>query len=103
LSVPFDERKILLTKSSYGINDMVVAEWSQMSTVVDRETLEIAERKIGRKSIMTTVEGEKIKTVNVKRELAERKAFSDEEIEHYLNQPRDKFIIFRIKKGNEDV
>jgi pyruvate,water dikinase len=98
------DKKSLLIEASYGIGDMVVGGRVEPDDyVVDRKTLKIVERKIGRKNIMTAIEGEKIKTVNVKRELAERQAFSDEEIENYLNQPREKFIIFRIKKGDKDV
>jgi pyruvate,water dikinase len=74
-------KKSLLIEASYGIGDIVVSGRVEPDEyVVDRETLEIVERKIGSKNIMTAIEGEKIKTVNVGRELAESQALSDDQI-----------------------
>jgi pyruvate,water dikinase len=73
--------KFLLIEASYGIGDMVVGGRVEPDGyVVDRETLKIVERKIGKKNMMTAIKGEEIKAINVKRELAERQALSDEKI-----------------------
>jgi pyruvate,water dikinase len=92
--------KFLLIEASYGIGDMVVGGRVEPDDyVVNRETLEIVERKIGRKSIMTAIEGKETKVVNVERELAESQALSDEKIkeiakislkvEKIFNYPQD--------------
>jgi pyruvate,water dikinase len=73
--------KFLLIEASYGIGDMVVGGRVEPDGyVIDRETLKIVERKIGKKNMMTVIKGEEIKAVNVIRELAERQALSDEKI-----------------------
>jgi pyruvate,water dikinase len=92
------DKKSLLIEASYGIGDIVVGGRVEPDDyVVDRKTLEIVERKIGSKNIMT--EGRKAKTVNIEKELAEKQALSDEKIkeiakislkvEKIFNYPQD--------------
>ena len=77
---PTDE-KSLLVEASYGIGDMIVGGRVEPDDyVVDRETLEIVEKKIGRKNKMSTVESEEIKVIGIKKELAEKQVLSDDKI-----------------------
>jgi pyruvate,water dikinase len=73
--------KFLLIEASYGIGDIVVGGRVEPDDyVVDRETLEIVERKIGRKDKMTIIEGEEVRVTDVKEELAKEQVLSDEKI-----------------------
>jgi pyruvate,water dikinase len=92
--------KYLLIETSYGIGDMVMSgKVEPDGYVVNRETLEIVGKKIGRKNIMTAVEDEKTIVINVKRELVRGQALPDEKIkeiaqislkvEKILNYPQD--------------
>jgi phosphoenolpyruvate synthase/pyruvate phosphate dikinase len=92
--------KYLLIEASYGIGDMVMSgKVEPDGYVVNRETLEIVGKKIGRKNIMTAVEDEKTIVINVKRELVRGQALPDEKIkeiaqislkvEKILNYPQD--------------
>jgi len=94
------EMKNLLIEASYGIGDMLVSGRVEPDDyVVDRETLEIVERKIGRKNIMTAIKGGEIKTVNVEKELKESQALPNDKIkeiakfslnvEKFFNYPQD--------------
>ena len=96
---PTDE-KSLLVEASYGIGDMIAGGKVEPDDyTVDRETLEIVEKKIGRKDKMSIVESEKIKVVNVQNEDAVRQVLSGEEIkeitqicfkvEEIFNYPQD--------------
>ena len=96
---PTDE-KSLLVEASYGIGDMIAGgKVDPDNYTVDRETLEIVEKKIGRKDKMSIVESEKIKVVNVQNEDAVRQVLSGDEIkeitqicfkvEEIFNYPQD--------------
>lgn len=96
---PTDE-KSLLVEASYGIGDMIAGGKVEPDDyTVDRETLEIVEKKIGRKDKMSIVESEKIKVVNVQNEDAVRQVLSGDEIkeitqicfkvEEIFNYPQD--------------
>jgi pyruvate,water dikinase len=96
---PIDE-KSLLVEASYGIGDMIAGGKVEPDNyTVDRETLEIVEKKIGRKDKMSIVESEKIKVVNVQNEDAVRQVLSGDEIkeitqicfkvEEIFNYPQD--------------
>jgi len=92
--------RYLLIEASYGIGDLIVGGRVEPDDyVVDRETLEIVERKIGRKDKMNVIKDEEVKIVVVERELAEKQALSDEKIkeialislkvEKLFNYPQD--------------
>lgn len=96
---PLDE-KSLLVEASYGIGDMIVSGRVEPDGyTIDRETLEIGERKIGRKNKMNTIKGEETKIIDVKKKLAERQALSDNKVkeiavtslkvEKIFNYPQD--------------
>jgi pyruvate,water dikinase len=96
---PMDDKSLLI-EASYGIGDMIVSGRVEPDDyVVNRETLEIGGRKIGKKNIMTIIESGKIKRINIKRELAEKQVLSDEKIkeiakislkvEKIFNYPQD--------------
>jgi pyruvate,water dikinase len=75
------DKKSLVIEASYGIGDMVVGGKVEPDEyVVDRETLEIKERKIGKKDKMTIIGNEGIKVVNVEKELIERETLSSNKI-----------------------
>jgi pyruvate,water dikinase len=93
-------KKFLLTEASYGIGDIIVGGRVEPDDyIVNRETLEIVERKIGRKDIMRVIKDREIKTVSVKEELAGREVLSDEKVkeiakislkvEKIFNSPQD--------------
>jgi pyruvate,water dikinase len=93
-------KKFLSIEASYGVGDMVVGgRVNPDDYIVDKKTLKVVGKKIGEKKIMTVVEGEMIKTVEVKRELVEKQALSDEKIkeiakislkvEKIFNSPQD--------------
>jgi len=92
--------RYLLIEASYGIGDLIVGGRVEPDDyVVDRETLEIVERKIGRKDKMNVIKDEEVKIVVVERELAEKQALSDDKIkeialislkvEKLFNYPQD--------------
>ena len=77
---PTDE-KSLLVEASYGIGDIIVSGKVEPDEyVVDRETLEITGKKIGRKNKMSTVDIREIKVIDVETEFAKNQAISDEKI-----------------------
>jgi len=77
---PINERFILI-EASYGIGDMIVGGRVEPDDYsVDRETLEIIERKIGRKDKMSTLESREVKIVDIKEELAKKQALSDDKV-----------------------
>lgn len=92
--------KALLIEASYGIGDMIMSGKVQPDDyTIDRETLEIIEKKIGRKNKKSCVESEKIKVVKIEKELAEKQVLSDNKIkeiaetcikiEKIFNYPQD--------------
>jgi pyruvate,water dikinase len=96
---PMNE-KFILIEASYGIGDMVVGGKVEPDDyVVDRETLEIVERKMGRKDKMSIIEGEEVKVIDVKEELAKERVLPDGKIkeiaetclriERIFNSPQD--------------
>jgi pyruvate,water dikinase len=105
---PTDE-KCLLIEASYGIGDMIVSgKVDPDDYTIDRQSLEILEKKIGKKYKMSTIESEKIKVVEVERELAEKQVLSYDNIkeiaqiclnvEKIFNYPQDiEWCIFNNK------
>lgn len=96
---PTDE-KSLLVEASYGIGDMIVSGIVEPDDyVVDRETLDMVEKRIGRKSKMSSVERGGIKIDDVEKELAEKQVLSEGkikeiariclEIEEIVKYPQD--------------
>ncbi len=96
---PTDEKSLLL-EASYGIGDTVVSGRVEPDDyIVNREMLEILGKKIGRKSKMSRVKKGGIEVVEVKKELANKQALSDEKIteiaqiclkiEKIFNNPQD--------------
>lgn len=96
---PLNE-KSLLVEASYGLGDMIVSgRVGPDDYSVDRESLEILEKKIGKKNKMSTIEGEEIKIVDMRKELAEKQALSHDkikeiakaclQIEEIFNYPQD--------------
>jgi len=94
------DKKSLLVEASYGICDMVVSgKVDPDDYTVDRETLEIVEKKIERKDKMSVVESEKAKVIKTKKELTEKQVLSDNKIkeiaqtclkiEQIFNHPQD--------------
>lgn len=73
---------------------------------VDRETLEILDRKIGRKDKASIVEGENVKTINVGKDLSRRQALSDDKIKEIaiISLKVEKFLIpLKILSGVQGV
>ena len=105
---PTDE-KCLLIEASYGIGDMIVSgKVDPDDYTIDRQSLEILEKKIGKKCKMSTIESEKIKVVEVEKELAEKQVLSYDNIkeiaqiclnvEKIFNYPQDiEWCIFNNK------
>ena len=105
---PSYEKKLLI-EASYGIGDMIVSGRVEPDDyMVDRKTLEITDKKIGRKTKMSTVEAEEIKVIEVRKELSEMQVIPDEkvkelailclDIEIIFNQPQDiEWCIFNDK------
>jgi len=96
---PTDE-KSLLVEASYGIGDMIVSGKVEPDDyIVDRESSEIVERKIGRKGKMSIVENEVTKVIDIEKEIANKQVLSDDrvkeiaknclKIEKILNYPQD--------------
>lgn len=77
---PTDEKSIIV-EASYGIGDIIVSgKVDPDGYTVDRETLKIKEKKIGRKSRMSTLEDEQVKTVEVEKDLAKKAVLCDNKI-----------------------
>lgn len=105
---PTDE-KCLLIEASYGIGDMIVSgKVDPDDYTIDRQSLEMLEKKIGKKYKMSTIESEKIKVVEVEKELAEKQVLSYDNIkeiariclnvEKIFNYPQDiEWCIFNNK------
>lgn len=101
--------KCLLIEASYGIGDMIVSgKVDPDDYTIDRQSLEILEKKIGKKYKMSTIESEKIKVVEVEKELAEKQVLSYDNIkeiaqiclnvERIFNYPQDiEWCIFNNK------
>ncbi|MDI6602986.1 MAG: PEP/pyruvate-binding domain-containing protein [Patescibacteria group bacterium] len=96
---PTDE-KSLLVEASYGLGDMIASGKVEPDDyTIDREALEIIEKKTGKKDKMSIVEGEKIKVIETKKELAEKQVLPDDKIkelaeiclkvEKIFNYPQD--------------
>lgn len=96
---PSDERTLLI-EASYGVGDMIVNGKIQPDKfAVERETLEIMEKKIGNKSKMSICKGDKIEVVDVRKELTQKLVILDEKIkaiavtflkvEKIFNYPQD--------------
>ena len=96
---PSDEKSSLV-EASYGIGDMVVSGKVEPDDyTIDRQSLEILEKKIGRKGKMSTIESEKTKVVDVEKELAKKQVLSYDNIkeiaqtclkvEKIFNYPQD--------------
>ena len=96
---PTDEKN-LLVETSYGIGDMIVGgKVEPDGYVVNRETLEIAEKKIGQKNKMSIIKREGIEVVDVEKEVAGRQVLFDKKIkeiakiclkvEKIFNYPQD--------------
>ena len=77
--------KSLLVEASYGLGDMIVGGKVEPDDyTIDRETLEIKEKKIGKKDKMSVVENEKTKVVSVRKELAEKQVLTDDKIKEIV-------------------
>lgn len=80
------DKKSLLVEASYGIGDMIVnGKVEPDDYTVDRGTLEIVEKKIGRKTKMSTVKREGTKIVDIGKELTEKRVLSDDKIKEIAN------------------
>jgi len=95
---PTDES--LIIEASYGLGDMIVGGKLEPDDYrVERQTLEIKDKKIGRKNKMSTIESESIKVVDVETKLAEKQVLRDDKIkeiaktclkvEKIFNYPQD--------------
>ncbi|RJS75588.1 hypothetical protein CW714_00165 [Methanophagales archaeon] len=74
--------KALLIEASYGIGDMIVSGKVEPDDyVVDRETLEIMEKKIGNKNKMSVCHGGQVEIIEVEKELAGRQVILNEKVE----------------------
>lgn len=94
------DKKSLLIEASYGIGDMIVSgKVDPDNYIIDRETLQIKERKIGNKKKMSISSDAEIKIIDVKDEVKEMQVLSEEEIkriaktclelEKIFNYPQD--------------
>jgi pyruvate,water dikinase len=94
------DKKSLLVEASYGIGDMIVSGKTEPDDyILNRETLQITEKKIGRKEKMSIVESGKSKVVDVEKELAEKQVLSNDrvieiaktclKVEKIFNYPQD--------------
>lgn len=93
-------KKCLLVEASYGIGDIIVGgKVDPDDYTVNKKTLEIVEKKIGMKKKMSTVDDKGIKIVDVRKDLVEKQALSDNMIkkiaqicqnaEKIFNYPQD--------------
>lgn len=96
---PADE-KSLLVEASYGIGDIIVSGKTQPDDyTVDRKTLKIVERKIGKKNRMSIAANEGVAIIDVEKELVPKQVLSDNEVkevasiclmvEKLFNYPQD--------------
>lgn len=77
---PTDKRN-LLVEASFGLGDIIAGgKVDPDDYTVDRKTLEIVEKKIGKKNKKNVVEITGIKVFEVERELAEKQVLSDYKI-----------------------
>lgn len=98
---PLNE-KFLLIEASYGIGDLIVGGRVEPDDyVIDRETLEIIERKIGKKDKMTLIEDKETKIVKVKREISEKQALSDDIIKQVASTSLKVEKIFKYPQDIE--
>jgi len=98
---PTDEKSLLM-EASYGIGDMVVSGKVEPDEyVVDRETLEITGKKIGRKNKMSTVEIGEIKVIDAEMEFAKKYAISDENIKEIASTCLNVEEIFKYPQDIE--
>jgi len=73
--------KSLIIEASYGIGDMIVCgKLTPDDYIVDRETLEILEKRIGNKRKMSICRGGEIKIIDVEKEHTEKQVINDETI-----------------------
>ena len=73
--------KTSLVEASYGIGDMIVSGNVEPDDyAVDRETLEIMEKKIGDKNMMSICQSGQVEIIEVEKELAEKQVIADERI-----------------------
>jgi len=92
---PADE-KSLLVEASYGLGDIIVNGKIQPDYfVVDRETLEVLEKRIGNKNKISICKGGRIEVVDVKKELAEGQVISDENVNKIARTCLDVEKIFK--------
>lgn len=72
---PTDE-KSLLVEASYGIGDMIVSGKVEPDDYrVNKETLKIVEKRIGRKDRVSVIKNEEIKVFDVKKGFAEKQSY----------------------------
>ena len=75
------EKKSLLVEASYGIGDMVVSGKVEPDDyVINRETLDVAEKKIGNKNMMSICQSGQVEVIGVEKELAKKQVMPDEEV-----------------------
>ena len=75
------KEKTLLIEASYGIGDMVVSGKVEPDDyVVDRGILEVLEKKIGDKNIMSICRSGQVEIIGVEKELANKQVIHDERI-----------------------
>jgi len=75
------KEKSLLVEASYGIGDMTVSGNVEPDDyAVNRETLEITEKKIGYKDKMSICQSGQVEIIEVEKELAEKQVIPDERI-----------------------
>lgn len=78
---PTDEKSLLI-EASYGVGDMIVSgEIEPDYYRINKEALEVLEKKIGRKDKMSILRSGKPKVVNVKRNHAKEQVLSDDKME----------------------
>jgi len=93
-------KKSLLVEASYGVGDIIVdGRVEPDDYTVDRETLEITEKKIGSKNKIRAIEGKEIKIIDMEKSLAGEQALKDNKVkeiaeiclkvEKIFNYPQD--------------
>jgi len=74
-------KRALLIEASYGLGDLIVSGKIQPDNfIVDRETLEVIEKRLGNKNRMSICKGEGTEVVEIKKELIEKQVITDEKI-----------------------
>jgi pyruvate,water dikinase len=76
----------LLIEASYGLGDMTVGgKITPDDFIIDRKTIEILQKKVGNKEMMSICQDGEIKVIEVQKEFAQRQVLPDEKVKEIAN------------------